>query len=79
MVLNSPGVVPAHKQRQHDPVLGENMQNKCVFLVSVLRLNVTDDSDLPQDMIAHFCQFREFYLTLAGAQTKNNWTIRYSA
>lgn len=60
------------------PLLCENMQNKCVFHI-YLQLNVTDDSDSPQDMIAHFCQFRKFYLTPVGTLTKNNRIIRCSA
>lgn len=30
------------------------------------QLNVTDDSDLPQDMIAHYCQFRNFLSHSSG-------------
>lgn len=43
-----------------------------VFFPIRPRLNMTNDSDLPQDVITHNCQFRKFYLTLVGALTKDN-------
>lgn len=72
--LHGACLIPPHEPSQRDPALRVNTQNECVCvsvflsltLLSLPQLNVTDDSDLPQDMIVHFCQFREFYLTPVG-------------